>query len=336
MLRVALLGYGYWGPTLLRNFAEAPGARVAGVAELHPRRLEAARASHPEVRLTAKSDELLDDPEVDAVAIATPVRTHFELARRALENGKHVLVEKPLATSSLEVQSLIDLSRRVGKTLMVDHVFCFHPAVQRVKSLIDDGQLGELYYFDSVRINLGLFQHDVNVLWDLAPHDLSIMDHLIVEQPRSVSALGSCHANSAVESIAYLTVRFSSGLLAHFHNNWLAPAKVRTIMIGGSKRMVVFDDMQSSEKLKIHDRGVEMEQHGLEEAYRMQYCYRLGDMWSPRLDPIEPLKQVVAHFLHCCHSGEEPRTGGPSGLRVVRLLEAADRSMAQSGREVEL
>jgi predicted dehydrogenase len=337
MVRTALCGYGYWGPNLLRNLHEHPGASVVAVADLDPTRRQLALSRYPGLRLEADPGPLLRDPEVDALVIATPVQTHFELAKAALEQGKHVLVEKPLAGSVREVEKLLELARRQERTLMVNHTFCYHPAVQKIKTLIEEGSLGELYYLDSVRINLGLFQHDVNVLWDLAPHDLSIMDLVISERPKSISALGACHAGSQVESIAYLTVRFESGLLAHFHNNWLAPVKVRTMMIGGARRMLVYDDLQTTEKLKVYDRGVRSDSLDCrEEQRRLQYSYRTGDMWSPHLEPEEALANVVAEFVDCCSSGRSPLADGEAGLRVVRLLEAADRSMARGGREIRL
>src|SRR5262245_10619500 len=277
MIRIAVLGYGYWGPNLVRNFQEVNDACVAVCCDMNPQRLERVQAKHPWVEVTTEYNKVLNDPAVDAVVIATPVATHYEFARKALEHGKHVLVEKPIAASVAEAESLIDIAAKRNLTLMVDHTFIYTGAVRKMKEIISRGELGELYYFDSVRINLGLFQKDVNVLWDLAPHDIAILDHLVDEQPVSVCANGACHIGNGVENVAYLTVYFQSGLIAHFHNNWLAPVKIRTVLVGGSKKMILYDDMEASEKVKVYDRGVDT--RGVEGVHQALVAYRLGDMW---------------------------------------------------------
>jgi len=334
-IRVGLVGYGYWGPNLARNFAECEGYRLASVCDRRPERLRLAARRHPGASLTADAEAILGSADIDAVAIATPVSTHFGLALRALRAGKHVLLEKPLALNSEEGQRLVNEADRQQRVLMVDHTFVFSGAVRRIRDLVAGGELGRIYYYDSVRINLGLFQHDVNVLWDLAVHDLAIMDYVLGREARRLSALGVSHFKDRPENIAYLTLAFDDSLIAHIHANWLAPVKIRRTVIGGSRRMVVYDDLESSDKLKIYDRGVEMAD---EEAdiHKMLVSYRVGDMCSPRLDATEALQTEVAHFAHCIRTGARPITDGRAGLRVVSLLEAADRSMKEGGRLVEL
>jgi predicted dehydrogenase len=268
------------------------------------------------------------------VVIATPVATHYEFARKALEHGKHVLVEKPIAASVAEAESLINIAAKHNLKLMTDHTFIYTGAVRKMKELIANGGLGELYYFDSVRINLGLIQSDVNVLWDLAPHDIAILDHLVEERPVSVCAHGACHIGNALENVAYLTVYFDSGLIAHFHNNWLAPVKLRTVLVGGSKKMIVYDDMEISEKVKVYDRGVEIASP--EQVHHARIAYRLGDMWAPKLDQTEALSLVATEFINCIQTGRRPLTDGISGLNVVKILEASEMSIKRRGREVRL
>lgn len=334
MIHVAVIGYGYWGPNLIRNFLETEDARMAVCCDLDQRRLASVEAKYPRVALTTNYDEVLKDPAIDAVAIATPVATHYAFARKALEHGKHVLVEKPMTASVAEAESLIDLAARRNLTLMVDHTFIYTGAVRKMKELIARGDLGELYYFDSVRINLGLFQKDVNVLWDLAPHDIAILDHLVDEKPVSVCANGACHIGTGIENVAYLTVYFDSGLIAHFHNNWLAPVKIRTLLVGGSKKMILYDDMEISEKVKVYDRGVDTKsQEGVHQAL---LSYRLGDMWAPKLETTEALRLVTAEFVNSIKAGRQPLTDGINGGNVVKILEAAEMSIKHRGREVKL
>lgn len=334
MIHVALIGYGYWGPNLIRNFLETEDARMAVCCDLDERRLASVAAKYPRVALTTNYEEVLKDPAIDAVAIATPVATHYAFARKALEHGKHVLVEKPMTASVAEAESLIDLAAKRNLTLMVDHTFIYTGAVKKMKEIITRGELGELYYFDSVRINLGLFQKDVNVLWDLAPHDIAILDHLVDEKPVSVCANGACHIGTGIENVAYLTVYFDSGLIAHFHNNWLAPVKIRTLLVGGSKKMILYDDMEASEKVKVYDRGVDAKsQEGVHQAL---LSYRLGDMWAPKLETTEALRLVTAEFIASIKAGCRPLTDGVSGGNVVKILEAAEMSIKHRGREVKL
>ncbi|HTU00911.1 MAG TPA: Gfo/Idh/MocA family oxidoreductase [Candidatus Sulfotelmatobacter sp.] len=333
-LRLAIIGYGYWGPQLLRNFQSLPDSRVACCCEANPARREEAQTRHPGLRTCADYEEVLADPSIQAVVVATPIQTHYAFARRALERDKHVLVEKPIAASVSEAESLVELAEKRGLCLMVDHTFIYTGAVRKMKEIVARGELGELYYLDSVRINLGLVQRDVNVLWDLAPHDLAIMDHLVAEAPVSVCANGACSLGNGIENVAYLTVYFNSGLIAHFHNNWLAPVKVRTMLVGGSHRMILYDDMEPSEKIKVYDRGVDLESpEGVRDAL---INYRLGDMWAPRLDQTEALRAMASEFLQAVRAVRPPLTDGQSGLRVVRILEAAEMSIKRRGREVKL
>ena len=335
MIGVGIVGLGYWGPNLLRNFAETEGAEVRVVCDLRPERLAPAAARFPRVRTTCDMKSVLADRTVDAVAIATPVSSHFELALAALEAGKHVLVEKPLTGSLEEGRRLIDEADRRRRVLMVDHTFVYTGAVRKMAELVANGELGDLYYYDSVRVNLGLFQHDVNVIWDLAVHDLSIMDYVLPMRPRAVSATGMTHVAGGHENIAYLTLFFDGSLIAHIHVNWLAPVKIRRSLIGGSQRMIVYDDLEPSEKLKVYDRGITLNSNP-ESVYQLLVGYRAGDMWAPRLDTAEALKTEVAHFVECVSRGVTPATDGESGLRVVGLVEAASESMEARGRLVEL
>jgi predicted dehydrogenase len=335
MIGVGIVGLGYWGPNLLRNFAEAAGVEVRVVCDLQADRLTAATARYPRVAATREARALLADPAVDAVAIATPVSTHYELALAALQAGKHVLVEKPLASSSAQALRLIEEAERRRLVLMVDHTFVYTGAVRKIASLVSSGELGDLYYYDSVRVNLGLFQHDVNVIWDLAVHDLSIMDHVLPFRPSAVSATGMSHVAGGHENIAYLTLFFENNLIAHIHVNWLAPVKIRRTLIGGSQRMIVYDDLEPSEKIKVYDKGITVNNNP-ESVYQMLVGYRAGDMWAPRLDAAEALKTEIAHFVDCIDRGVAPTTDAVSGLRVVRLVEAASESMGARGRLVEL
>jgi predicted dehydrogenase len=305
------------------------------LADRRPERLAHAQARHPAVRVTADHHELIGDPAVDAVVIATPVSSHFELALAALRAGKHVLVEKPMTASTDEALQLIDEAARRRLVLMVDHTFVFTPAVQKMRELTQSGELGDIYYYDSVRINLGLFQHDVNVLWDLAVHDLSIMDFVLGRQPVSISATGLAHVPGEPENIAYVTMYFDDRMIAHVHANWLAPVKVRRTILGGSRRMVLFDDLEASEKIKVYDRGISVNPSP-ENVYQMLVGYRTGDMWAPQLPIREALHAEAAHFVDCVANGRTPVTDGSAGLRVVRLLESATESMKQQGRPVRV
>jgi predicted dehydrogenase len=297
-------------------------------------RLEKSVRAYPDVESIEDIDDLLRRRDIEAVAVATPVSTHAQIAVAALEAGKHVLVEKPLAGSVRDAEEMVELARQTGLTLMVDHTFVYSPPVRKIKEILESGEIGDIYFIDSVRINLGLFQHDVNVVWDLAPHDLSILDHLIGQLPKSLSAFGTCHANNQheIEDVAHLNLDFGNGFLASFHVNWLSPVKVRHFIVGGSKKSVVYNDLEPAEKIKVYDRGVEIN-HDAEQRRGVLIGYRTGDVWSPHLDSTEPLQSMVEHFADCIRFGREPLTSGESGLRVVRMLDAAQRSIkAQGGR----
>jgi predicted dehydrogenase len=335
MIRIGVVGYGYWGPNLVRNFEEAPGAQVGAVCDLRPERLARVRARYPTVETTTDYQEILANPRIDAIAIATPVSSHFNLGIQALQTGRHVLVEKPLTATSEQAFQLIEEADRRSRVLMVDHTFIYTDAVRKMQELVASDELGDIYYYDSVRINLGLFQHDVNVIWDLAVHDLSIMDYVLPSKPCAVSATGISHVPEQPENVAYLTLFFDDSLIAHIHVNWLAPVKVRRTLIGGSHKMIVYDDLEPSEKVKIYDKGITVNNNG-EGVYKMLIGYRTGDMWAPHLDMTEALRTEALHFIRCIEEGERPLTDGEAGLRVVRILEAAAQSIAEQGRLVEL
>jgi predicted dehydrogenase len=327
-----VVGCGYWGTNLIRNFASCPGTAVETICDQNPAQLERAGRLCPLAGRAEGVREVLADPRVEAVALATPVGTHEPLAAAALGAGKHVLVEKPLAATARGAESLLRLAERAGRVLMVDHTYLYSPAVRRIKELLDAGELGELYYVDSVRINLGLFQHDVNVLWDLACHDLAIIDYLLGRLPRSLAATGACHTGGDTEDVAYLNLDFGGNLLASMHVNWLSPVKVRHFIIGGSDRSLVYNDLDPAEPLKVYDRGIRVAP-GAEARRGLLVSYRSGDVWSPHVERAEPLQAVVAHFAECVRAGRRPLTDGEAGLRVVRILEAAERSIkAQGGR----
>ena len=337
MVNVGVIGYGYWGPNLVRNFSEVAGSRVAAVSDLVPERLAQAQNRSPSIKTTSHPGDLFSDPSIDAIAIATPVSTHYDLAMQALKANKHVFVEKPLAATVEEGERLLDEAEHRGRILMVDHTFVYTAAVRKMNELIVNNELGDIYYYDSVRVNLGLFQHDVNVIWDLAVHDLSIMDYVLPQRPCAVSVTGMSHINGEPENIAYLTLFFEDRLIAHIHVNWLAPVKVRRTLIGGSRKMIVYDDLEPSEKIKVYDKGVTVNSNSeTENIYQMLIGYRTGDMWAPQLDIAEALRTEIAHFLQCIREGESPVTNGAAGLRVVRILEAATRSMAERGKLIEL
>ncbi len=335
MIRIGVIGYGYWGPNLVRNFVAVEGSRVVYVCDRDPSRLKAAVASYPSIVPTTDVEEVLRSPDVDAVAVATPISTHFELARQALAAGKHVLVEKPLADTSERCLRLIEEAERRRILLMVDHTFPYTGAVRKIKELIDGNQLGELFYYDSVRVNLGLFQHDVNVIWDLAVHDLAILDYLLGEIPQAVSATGRSHVADQPENIAYLTLFYADNLIAHTHVSWLAPVKLRQTLIGGSAKMIVYNDLEPSEKIKVYDKGVTLETD-LAGIYQMRVGYRTGDMWAPQLDQTEALSRLALHFIRCIEGKDTPITSAEAGLRVVRVMEAATRSMSAGGAQIRV
>lgn len=335
MINIGVIGYGYWGPNLVRNFAEIPGAQVRTVSDFKPELLAKVQARYPTIQITTDCRDIFTDPKIDAVAIATPVSTHFDLALAALKAGKHVMVEKPMTVSSEQAVQLIEEAEKRNLVLMVDHTFVYTGAVRKMHELIDTKVLGDIYYYDSVRVNLGLFQHDINVIWDLAVHDLSIMDYVLPSQPYAVSATGMSHISGEPENIAYLTLFFENNLIAHINVNWLAPVKVRRTMISGSQRMIVYDDLEPSEKLKIYDKGITVNENS-ESMYQMLIGYRAGDMWAPRLEVTEALRTEGLHFINCIEKGERPITDGKVGLRVVKILEAATQSMKNQGQLVEM
>ncbi|HEY3321441.1 MAG TPA: Gfo/Idh/MocA family oxidoreductase [Planctomycetota bacterium] len=334
-LGVGVVGFGYWGPNLARNFNEAPGAELVAICDSSEKRRVLAQARYPSARATSNFAELLNDPKVHALAIATPVSSHYELVLAALRAGKHVLVEKPLTTSAEQGQRLVDEAEKRKLVLLVDHTFVYTGAVRKIKELVSGGKLGQIYYYDSVRVNLGLFQHDVNVLWDLAVHDLSIMDFVLDARPTAVSATGMSHVQGEPENIAFMTLFFEGNLVAHIHVNWLAPVKVRRTLIGGSQQMIVYDDLEPSEKIKLYDKGINVATNQ-ESVYHMLVSYRTGDMWAPNLDSTEGLRTEAAHFVRCVQGGDRPLSGGEAGLRVVKILEAATRSMKEHGQPVPL
>jgi len=330
-LQIGVIGLGYWGPNLVRNFRNAEGATVSMCCDADSRRFRGIAAHYDNMKFTTSADELIESPEIDAVAIATPVHTHHELAKRALMAGKSVLVEKPLAMRVEDAEELVGLADQKGLVLQVDHVFMYTPAVKQVKEIVDAGKLGKLFFIDSVRINLGLFQHDVNVIWDLAPHDLSIVDFLLGRMPRSLSAFGGVHANKGIEDVAYLNLDFGDGLIANFHVNWLSPVKVRSMIIGGSEQSLIYNDLDMSERIKVYNRGINIVTD--EQKRRFLVSYRTGDIWSPNVGHDEPLSIMAADFIGSIRHKKRPLADGQSGLRVVRILEAAQRSIkAQGGR----
>ena len=334
-LQIGVIGAGYWGPNLIRNCSSCPLTEVVAVCDANPARLQAVARTHPHVRLVASVDELLD-ASVQAVAIATPVSTHFPLAKRCLEAGLHVLVEKPLASSIQEAAALVALAQKQERVLMVDHTYLFSNPVRLIKKIVDSGELGQLYYIDSVRINLGLFQRDINVIWDLAPHDLSIVDYIVEDGARSISAWGCSHTDSDIEDMAYVNVDYGDRMMANFHVNWLSPVKVRQIIFAGSRKSLIFNELNTTEPIKVYDRGIELGAPGdEEERRRLLVNYRSGDGWIPHVEAGEALQAMVTHFAECVRDGQTPISDGKLGLRVVRSLEAATRSIrAQGGRVI--
>ncbi|MEY6432059.1 Gfo/Idh/MocA family oxidoreductase [Thioalkalicoccus limnaeus] len=335
MINIGVIGYGYWGPNLVRNFSAIADAQVSSVADLDEERLRLVKRRHPSIEVTTDFKALLANSEIDAVAIATPVSSHFGLALEALRAGKHVFIEKPLTQTAEQAEQLIAEADRRGLVLHVDHTFIYTGAVRKMRSLVDDGELGDVYYYDSVRVNLGLFQNDVDVIWDLAVHDLSIMDYVFHSKPTAVSASGMNHIAGNEANLAYLTVFYEDEFIAHLHVNWLAPVKIRRTLVGGSRKMIVYDDLEPSEKIKVYDKGVTL--HGTKDnEYSRRIGYRAGDMWAPKLDDAEALHIAADHFARCVITGERSITDGQSGLRVVRLLEAASQSLKERGRPVKL
>lgn len=334
MINCAIIGYGYWGPNLVRNFSATSGATVSLVADLRPERLAIVTKNYPGVKVTTDIDSIWSDSNIDAVIIATPVFTHFELAKKALNSGKHVLLEKPMTDTVAHAEELIELAGKMGKVLMVDHTFLYTSAVQKMKQLIDSGDIGKVKYFDSTRINLGLIQQDVNVLWDLAPHDISILDYLMPEKPYSVQATGVSHIHNGMENIAYLTVNYESDFIAHFNCSWSSPLKIRMLLLGGDKKMVVFNDMEPTEKIKIYDTAHQVSTD--EEKQRVLVDYRVGDVYIPKLDMKEALGGMAKDFIDAIEKGTTPLASWKSGLSTIRILAAAQISIKEKGREVTI
>jgi len=333
MVRVGVIGYGYWGPNIVRNLDGLDSTRVEMVCDTSASALARVRKAHPNIQAVSDPDDILRSPKIDAVAVITPVWTHYELAKRALENGKHVFVEKPFTSNSSQGKELIELAARKKLTVMVDHTFLFTGAVRKIRELIASGALGDLYYYDSHRVNLGLFQHDVSVIWDLAPHDLSIMDHIINSEPEAVVATGEKHLNG-VEDIAFITIYFPRNVIAHINVNWLSPVKIRTTLIGGQKKMLVWNDLVADEKIRLYDRGVQISSgEGIRD---LLVSYRAGDMWAPRVEQLEALHVELAYFSDCIMNNKTPFNDGHAGLRVVQMLEAAETSVKKRGEAVRL
>ncbi len=333
MINIGIVGCGYWGPNIVRNFNAVNDARVTTVCDKNPKALNCIQKNYPSIQTISNYNKLVTSPDIDAVAIVTPVFTHFELAKKALQNGKHVFVEKPFTATVAQAKKLIELADKKNLKIMVDHTFLFTGAVSKIKELVDNGNLGKLYYFDSSRVNLGLFQHDVNVLWDLAPHDLSIMDYIIDERPDCISASGKTHINEH-EDIAYMTVHFTNNMIAHFNVNWLSPVKIRTTLIGGEKKMLVWNDLDADEKIKVYDKGVDVK--NTEGIYKLLVSYRSGDMFAPKIAPKEALKLEAEYFVDCILNDKTPFNDGHAGLRVVKMLEASTYSLRHGGKKVKL
>ena len=334
MIGVGVIGYGYWGPNLARCFSETPDCRLVAVSDLSPAAQARAARRHPEARISSDWKELISDPDVDAVAIATPVRSHYELGLAALRAGKHVLIEKPITETSAQAAKLVREASARGLVLLVDHTFCFTPAIRKLRELIKSGTLGNIYYYISNRMNLGIFQNDVDVIWDLAVHDIAILHHCLGSRPVAVSASGASHVQGRPANMAHVTLFFEGGLIADLNVNWLSPVKIRQTILGGSERMVVYDDLEQSEKLKIYDSGVRLS-NDPKEIHRLMVAYRIGDMVAPRLDTGEALLTETAHFADCIQAGRTPITDGEMGLHVVNILEAASQSMRQRGQPIE-
>jgi predicted dehydrogenase len=332
MIKIAIIGYGYWGPNLVRNFANAKDCKVHTVVDFRTERLDIAKRNHTQINTSNNTDDIFNNNDIDAIVIATPVFTHFDLAKRALENGKHVLLEKPMTSSVQEAEQLIELADKYQKVLMVDHTFLYTGAVQKMKKMIDANEIGNVKYFDSTRINLGLFQPDVNVLWDLAPHDISILNYLINEKPYSVQATGISHTNNGIENIAFLTVNYNSDFIAHFNCSWTSPVKIRMMLIGGDKKMVVFNDLEPTEKIKIYDTGYNHKTD--EEKNRILVDYRAGDIFIPKIENKEALAGMAADFVSAIINNSTPISNYQSGLDVIKILEASQKSIKNNGKEI--
>ncbi len=335
MLKIAVVGCGYWGPNLIRNFSSLSECRVKLVCDTDEGRLAHMKELYPAVETTTEFHRVISDVEIGAIVIATPVRFHFKMARKSLQAGKHTFIEKPMATSVKECEELIELAERQKLTLMVGHTFIYSPAVQKTKEIIDSGDLGEIMYISSRRLNLGLFQKDINVTWDLAPHEISIILYVLDEIPISVNCQGKAHITKGIEDITNMTIDFNNGGFATIQSSWLDPNKVRETKFVGKKRMLVYDDMEPIEKIKIYDKRVETPPH-YDTFAEFNYSYHYGDMYSPYLKQVEPLKVECQHFIECIREGKRPKTDGRNGLEVVKVLQAAQYSVSNCGGRVEL
>lgn len=336
MARLAVIGLGYWGPNLVRNFHAALGEDLRIVCDQSVERVQAIARGYPTAQPTVNAAEVFANKEIDAVAIATPVATHFPLAKAALQAGKSVFIEKPLASSVAEAEELVDLAKQKGLVLMVDHVFVHNNAVKKIKELSDSGDIGKLLYIDSVRINLGKIQNDVNVVWDLAPHDISIVDYIVGRLPLSVAAHGATHTEQGLQDVAYVHLDFGDGLIANFHVNWLSPVKIRYTIVGGSEKSIVFNDLHPAELVKVFDSGVVVRRENLEDRRRLLVDYRTGDTWSPHIPRVEPLMNAARDFIDCVDNGGTPLTDGEAGLRIVRVLEAIQQSIQSNGECIRI
>jgi predicted dehydrogenase len=333
MIKVGVIGYGYWGPNIVRNLHGLDSTRTEMVCDKSASALARVRKAYPSIRAVSDPAEILLSPNIDAVAVITPVWTHYELAKMALENGKHVFIEKPFTSSAAQAEELIELAARKKLTIMVDHTFLFTGAVRKIRELTESGALGDLYYYDSLRVNLGLFQHDVSVIWDLAPHDLAIMDHIIKGEPEAIVATGERHLNG-MEDVAFMTIYFPRNVIAHINVNWLSPVKIRTTLIGGQKKMLVWNDLVADEKVRVYDKGIQIASgEGIRD---LLVSYRMGDMWAPQVEQLEALHVELNYFADCIMNSETPFNDGHAGLRVVRMLEAADASIQKRGELVRL
>ncbi len=331
-IKIGIIGYGYWGPNLVRNFSEISECQIKGVADLSKARLKLFKQKYPSLIATQDVNDLIKNRDIDAIVVATPVRYHYELAKKILLSGKHVLIEKPMTTSVKEAKDLINISRQKNKVLMVDHTFLYTGAVQKIKSLVNRNEIGKVKYFDSTRINLGLFQSDINVLWDLATHDLSILHYLIKEKPRSVQAIGISHTNNGVENIGYMILKYKSGLIAHFNCSWCSPVKIRTILIGGDKKMILYNDIEPTEKVKVYDTGYKLKRD--EDKRNILVDYRIGDIFAPKTEDKEALLTMAKDFIDSIIKNKEPVSNGLLGLNVVNILETAQFSIKNRGKEI--
>jgi predicted dehydrogenase len=333
MIKAGIIGYGYWGPNIVRNFQAHPDIQVVRVSDRSTDRLKVLKSNHPEIDCSTDENSILTDPEIDLVAVITSISTHFRLAKKALENGKHVFVEKPFTATSKQAEELIEIAAKKNLLITVDHTFIFTGAVEKMKNLVDQ-ELGNLYYYDSVRVNLGLFQYDANVIWDLAPHDLSIMFYINSNfKPVSVNAVGADHMANGFVDVAYLTVKGNDNFIGHFHCNWLSPVKVRKTLVVGSKKMLVWDDLEADEKIKVYNKQVEKIKDK-DEFYNLQMKYHHGEIVIPIVQQSEALKKETAHLVDCLMHNKRPINGGEEGLEVVRILEASDKSLKSGGKEI--